>query len=75
MKVPFFYGPSPTHHANVGFRYDRKFFEKLYPEYYDIIEEELYEFRDGYCFVLFRDDLAALDAHQKALELRPKPLK
>ena len=57
------------------FRYDRKFFEKLFPEYYDIIEEELYEFRDGYCFVLFRDDLAALDAHQKALELRPKPLK
>ena len=49
--------------------------ERLFPNYYDIKEEELYEFRDGYCFVLFRDDLDALDAHQIALELRPKPLK
>lgn len=57
------------------FRYDKKFFERLFPNYYDIKEEELYEFRDGYCFVLFRDDLDALDAHQIALELRPKPLK
>jgi len=57
------------------FKYKREFFETLFPDYYDIVEEELYEFRDGYCFVLFRDDLAALDAHQKALELRPKPLK
>jgi len=57
------------------FKYDRKFFEKLFPNYYDIKEEELYEFRDGYCFVLFRDDVDALDAHRIALELRPKPLK
>ena len=57
------------------FRYDKKFIERLFPNYYDIKEEELYEFRDGYCFVLFRDDLDALDAHQIALELRPKPLK
>ena len=62
------------HYSN-DFRYDKKFFERLFPNYYDIKEEELYEFRDGYCFVLFRDDIDALDAHQIALELRPKPLK
>ena len=57
------------------FKYDRKFFEKLFEDYYDIKEEELYEFRDGYCFVYFREDIDALDANQKALELKPKPLK
>ena len=55
--------------------YKKEYFEKTFPEYYKIMEEELYECRDGYVFIWFREDLEALSAHQIALEHKPKAFK